>query len=197
MKYLSASASMLFLLLLLFFTACSDGSPQADMNDAQEDLEEMIPENDNAVDQQLADYNWLKAYLPAQVGEQQAATAKGELTNMMGYEISRAEAKYGERTTISIADISLAGTELGKLGAWMTADLAKVDGESIERTTILNDTYRALEKYDADTETATVSVLVDNRYLITGISDREYKVDELKTAILSMPLATLAGESEE
>lgn len=194
MKYLFTLSA---LLLCLFFTACNNNEADQGLEEAEADMEEMLPEADEVNDAQLADYNWLKKYLPSQVGDKQMSKSEAELTNMMGYEISRAEAGYGSfnMTKISIADVSKAGAELGRLGDWIENDLDEVDSKSFERTSLTNNAYRTLEKYDAESKTATVSVLVGDRYLITATSeDDDHDMADLKAAIQSMALDQLAGE---
>lgn len=184
------------LILFTFFTSCNNNNPAEEaLDEASTDMEEMIPESDTIADLQLADPNWLQEYLPAQVGDKTVTGTDTDLTNLMGYKITHAEASYGplKRTTVSISDVSQAGTELGAIGAWIENDMNEVDQESFQRTSIARNKYRTLEKYAAEEKMATVSMLVGDRYLITATSENDFGVIELKAAILKMDLDQLAN----
>lgn len=145
---------------------------------------------------EVVDFRELKGMLPASLGGLKRTDATGEKSGAMGMVISTAEGKYssddGKSISVKIGDIgSLSGIAGMAAYAWATQEVDREGDHSYEKTTTFKG-YKALEKYNKQTKSGDMSVLVGGRFIVEA-EGSNVSMDALKAAIAGVDLRKLDG----
>lgn len=148
----------------------------------------------NAKKVETVDFRELKAMLPESLRGLKRTTATGEKSGAMGISVSSAEGLYsaddGKSVKLTIADIgNLTGLAGMAAYAWATTDVDRESDNGYEKTTTFKG-YKALEKYDRQSRSGEMSVLVGGRFVV-GAEGDEVDMDALKAALGSVDLRKL------
>lgn len=135
---------------------------------------------------------WLRGQLPEQLGSQKLNQSGASVTQLQGYEVTKAQATYGadKSTIVAITDLAKIGSNLGGVTPWLGKELNLTEGKGFQRTSYIEN-YPSLETYDADRQLATVSVLVGSRFLVAATS-KQVRTSQLRDAVATMELDDLA-----
>ncbi len=135
---------------------------------------------------------WLRGQLPEQLGSQKLNQSGASITELQGYEVTKAQATYGEdkSTIIAITDLAKIGSNLGGVTPWLGKELNLTEGKGFQRTSFIEN-YPSLETYDANRQLATISVLVGSRFLVAA-SSKQIRTSQLRDAVATMELDDLA-----
>lgn len=207
--------SVLMMSLLISFTAC--GGNEADRSEEEDTMVQALEESESDTDvpsnmaavmeqaekalkeagmEQKKDpvnFRDLKAMLPEKIAGMQRVDESGETTGVMGFTISQAEAVYqgddGKRIELNIADTG--GITMAKMGlaAWTSVTIDREDSNGFERTTTING-HKALEKYSKSDKRGSISIMVDERFVITA-EGNGVEMDELREAIDALQISRL------
>lgn len=141
------------------------------------------------------DFRKLKDLLPDKAGGLDRTEATGEKSGAMGFTVSTAEAKYkgGEKSiNIEIVDTGgIAGVSTMALAAWSMAEIDKETTTGYEKTTTI-DGHKAFEKYNTESKSGELNVLVADRYVVNVQGDN-VSIDQLKDVLGEINLAKLSG----
>lgn len=135
--------------------------------------------------QEVVDFRELKALLPEEMSGLPRTGARGEKTGFMGTGISVAQGDYGKpdgpRLEAKITDLGGMGM-LGTLAGfgWLATEIDREGDQGYERT-IASQGHKGYEKYDKTTRTGSVSLVVENRFLIE-IEGRNIDAEQIKAA---------------
>lgn len=139
------------------------------------------------------DFRKLKDLLPEQLAGLSRIEATGEKSGAMGFTVSTAQAKYkGPDSSLDIEIVDtggIAGVSTMALAAWSIADIDKETTTGYERTTSL-DGYKAFEKYDNESKSGEINVLVADRYVVNVQGDN-VSVEQLKEILKTIDLSKL------
>lgn len=140
------------------------------------------------------DFRKLKDLLPENLAGMSRTEATGEKTGAMGFTVSTAQAKYkgsaDESLDIEIVDTGgIAGVSTMALAAWSIAEIDKETTHGYEKTTTL-DGHKAFEKYDNESKSGEINVLVADRYVVNVEGDH-VTVDQIKEALKGIDLGKL------
>lgn len=135
---------------------------------------------------------WLRGQLPEQLGSQKLNQSGASVTQLQGYEVTKAQATYGDdkSTIVAITDLAKIGSNLGGVTPWLGKELNLTEGKSFQRTSYIEN-YPSLETYEANRQLATVSVLVGSRFLVAATS-KQFGTSQLRDAVATMELDDLA-----
>ncbi|CAG4988899.1 hypothetical protein DYBT9275_00182 [Dyadobacter sp. CECT 9275] len=141
------------------------------------------------------DFRKLKELLPEKVGSLTRTEATGEKTGAMGFTVSTAQARYqnqgGGTARIEIVDTGgIAGATTMALAAWSMADIDKETASGYEKTTTLEG-HKAFEKYDNESKSGELNVLVADRYIVNVHAD-QISSDEMKDLLKDIDLDKLS-----
>ena len=150
--------------------------------------------NANASKVETVDFRELKALLPESLRGMKRTTATGEKHGAMGIQISTAEGRYasddGNSVTVTIADI---GSVTGLAGlatyAWASTEIDRDSDGGYEKTTMFKG-FKAFEKYDRQSRSGELSVLVGGRFVV-GAEGNGIDMDALKSALGNVDLRKL------
>lgn len=150
--------------------------------------------NANASKVETVDFRELKALLPESLRGMKRTTATGEKNGAMGIQISSAEGQYasddGKAVTVTIADI---GSVTGLAGmatyAWASTEIDRDSDSGHEKTTMFKG-FKAFEKYDKQSRSGELSVLVGGRFVV-GAQGNGIDMDALKSALGNVDLRKL------
>jgi len=150
-------------------------------------------DNKKAVDP--VDFRKLKELLPEKVEGMARKEASGEKNGAMGFTISRAEARYHSDADASahveIFDTGgVAGVATMALAAWTMADIDKETDSGYEKTTKLEG-YKGYEKYNNDSKSGEINVLVADRFVV-NVSGNNLTMDQLKNILSDLDLDKLS-----
>jgi hypothetical protein len=142
------------------------------------------------------DFRELKAMLPEKLSGMTREGAEGEKTSAMGVKISEAHANYtaaeGAHVSVKIVDM---GSVSGLVGmatmAWAAADVDRETENGYEKTTTF-DGHKAFEKYDNQSHSGELNILVEKRFVVT-IEGNDVAMSFLKEAARSIDLGKLAS----
>ena len=145
---------------------------------------------------EVVDFRELKGMLPASLGGLKRTDATGEKSGAMGMVISTAEGRYssddGKSISVKIGDIgSLSGMAGMAAYAWATHEVDRESDTEYEKTTTFKG-YKALEKYNKQTKSGDMSVLVGGRFVVEA-EGSNVSMDALKAAIAGVDLRKLDG----
>ena len=137
------------------------------------------------------DFRKLKELLPAEMGGRKRTDATGERTGAFGMSVSKAEGQYsgdeGASYTLEITDLGgmpqiSAAAQFG----WAAADVDRETETGYERTVSIGE-HRGYEKYDSESRSGTIQVLVKGRMLVK-VDGRDVDGDAVKAAFGKLPL---------
>ncbi len=142
------------------------------------------------------DFRKLKELLPESIKGMVRKEASGEKNGAMGFTISRAEARYSgeadESVHIEIFDTGgVAGVGTMTLAAWTMADIDKETDNGYEKTTKI-DGYKGYEKYNNESKSGEINVLVGDRFVV-NINGDNLSMDQLKSILSDLDLDQLSG----
>ncbi|MCF0072086.1 hypothetical protein LZD49_16520 [Dyadobacter sp. CY261] len=140
------------------------------------------------------DFRKLKDLLPENLVGMSRTEATGEKSGAMGFTVSTAQAKYqgssDEKLNIEIVDTGgIAGVSTMALAAWSIADIDKETTTGYEKTTKIEG-YKAFEKYNNESKSGEINILVADRYVVNVEGDN-VTVDQLKQALKALNLGEL------
>lgn len=129
------------------------------------------------------DFRKLKELLPEEIDGFKRTEFSGEKNGAIGFTISTAQARYkkGDNSSIKVEILDtggLAGMTTMALAAWTMADIDKETESGYEKTTKL-DGYKAFEKYNNDSKSGELNILVADRYIL-NVNGDNVTIDELK-----------------
>lgn len=142
---------------------------------------------------QPVDYPVLKKMLPKVRGFNQV-DSRGEQTAIVGIRISQAEAEYegrgDRRLTVKIIDYGSVKGLVGKATlAWMSAEIDRKSDTGYERTTKYRG-YQAFEKYSKPEKEGSLSLIVEERFLVT-VDGEDVDMKDIKRAMDAVNLKKL------
>lgn len=145
---------------------------------------------------ELVDFRQLKELLPDAVRGMQRNEATGERSSAFGINVSKAEGQYTVRDqgtiTITISDMgSMTGLTGMAVYAWATADIDRETATGYEKTMTYRG-YKAYEKYDKDSQSGEINVIVGGRFMVQ-VEGSDVKVEDLRTALDKVNLSKLAA----
>ncbi|KQS33015.1 hypothetical protein [Dyadobacter sp. Leaf189] len=139
------------------------------------------------------DFRKLKDLLPGKLIGLKRVESSGEKSGAMGFTVSTAQATYKNGDTnleIEIVDTGgIAGVSTMALATWSMADIDKETATGYEKTTTLEG-YKAFEKYDTQSKSGEINILVADRYVV-NVEGNNLTIDQLKEALSSIGLAEL------
>jgi len=141
------------------------------------------------------DFRKLKELLPEEISGFKRTEASGEKSGAMGFTISTAEARYkgddDASVKVEIFDTGgVAGVATMALASWTMADIDKETETGYEKTTKLEG-YKAFEKYNSQSKSGELNVLVADRYVV-NVNGNNITVEQLKSILANLNLAKLA-----
>ena len=138
------------------------------------------------------DFRALKAMLPESLPEMARSNASGEKNEMMGIQVSTAEADYQDgasgRIHVKISDLGTLASLAG-MAAAMEPKLDKETDTGYERSTLVNG-RRTHETYDTRSQRGELKVLLDGRFEVT-VNGNGVKMDAIKLALSKVDLGRL------
>jgi hypothetical protein len=141
------------------------------------------------------DFRQLKDLLPDTLAGMTRTKATGERTGAFGMDLSKAEGRYehdDRGINVEISDIgSLTGLTGMAAYAWASTEVDRETETGIEKTTKING-HKAFEKYDKDSKSGEISVMVSNRFVVE-VKGENVKIDDLRSAVGKINLAKLAA----
>lgn len=157
----------------------SEDNPFKAMEKAAEEIEKQMSGDGEKAE--VVDFRKLKSLLPAKMAGLSRTDHGGEKVGMMGFKMSTAQATYGEgekQIEAAIIDFAGVGMAMASLASWSTLEIDRESDEGYERTTTIGG-HKAFEKYDAARQEGQVSIIMNDRILVTlegqGITDSELR----------------------
>lgn len=141
---------------------------------------------------EVVDAKLLKELLPADADGLPRKEASSEKTGAMGFQVSTANARYGEGDSsieVSIVDVAGTGAIMG-MAAWAMVDVDKENDSGYEKTTKYKD-HKAFEKYNNDNKDGELAVLLANRFVVS-IKGNNVSMDKIKATLDDIDLDKLA-----
>jgi hypothetical protein len=194
-----------FLSFALLLTSCGGNQEEKEAeekakSDSPADALQAIADKAKAMGDREAvdpvDFRKLKELLPEKLAGMDRTEATGEKSGAMGFTVSTAQAKYkgstDEALNVEIVDTGgIAGVSTMALAAWSIADIDKETTTGYEKTTTIAG-YKAFEKYNNESKSGEINVLVADRYVVNVEGDN-ISVDQLKDALKEIDLGKLGG----
>lgn len=145
---------------------------------------------------EAVDFRELKALLPESLRGMKRTDATGQKQAAMGIQISNAEGRYasddGKSVTLTITDMgSMTGVAGMATYAWASTEVDREGDGSYEKTTTFKG-FKALEKYDRQSKSGELSVLIEGRFVVEA-DGSNVDIDAIKSALGSVDLRKLAG----
>lgn len=141
---------------------------------------------------EVVDAKLLKELLPADADGLPRKEASSEKTGAMGFQVSTANARYGEGDSsieVSIVDVAGTGAIMG-MAAWAMVDVDKENDSGYEKTTKYKD-HKAFEKYNNDDKDGELAVLLANRFVVS-VKGNNVAMDKIKATLDDIDLDKLA-----
>ena len=160
--------------------------------DAIENLANEAEKMANDGPKEVVDAKLLKELLPADADGLPRKEASSEKTGAMGFQVSTANARYGEGDSsieVSIVDVAGTGAIMG-MAAWAMIDVDKENDSGYEKTTKYKD-HKAFEKYNNDNKDGELAVLLANRFVVS-VKGNNVSMDKIKATIDDIDLDKLA-----
>lgn len=156
---------------------------------ATEALQQLASKAKDAAGQKTVDpvdFRELKALLPESTASLKRTEATGEKTGAMGFTVSVAKGQYNgdadESLSLEIVDTGgIAGMATMAMAAWTMADIDKETATGYEKTTKI-DGHKAFEKYNNESKSGEINVLVADRYIV-NVHGNNISVDKMKEAL--------------
>jgi Yip1 domain len=140
------------------------------------------------------DFRVLKKMLPDSLPEMQRTNASGERNEMMGIQVSTAEAEYRDgangRVHVKISDLGTL-TSLAGIGAALEPELEKETDTGYEKTTRSNG-RQIHESYDRRSQQGDLKIQLGGRFEVE-VSGNGVKMDTIKSALGMIDLNGLEG----
>lgn len=152
----------------------SEGGTQDEPQSVQEAMNEVrdaLQGDGKTVE--VVDFRELKALLPDELAGMKRTSHTGEKAGMFGMNLSTAKAEYeegGQRLDVSIVDVAGVSMALAGMASWASMEVDRETDNGYERTTMIEG-YKAFEKYDKSSKNGEVSVIVENRFILTVDGD--------------------------
>lgn len=175
--------------------AAANGAAGADMAAAIAAMGALGAAAGNLPKVETVDFRELKALLPESVRGMRRTNATGQKGGAMGIQISTAEGKYSSDDGAKSVDIEIAdiGSVTGLAGmatyAWANTEIDSESDNGYEKTTKFKG-YKAIEKYNKQSQSGELSVLVGGRF-VAGASGNGVDMDALKAALGAVDLGKL------
>lgn len=118
---------------------------------------------------EVVDFRELKALLPEELAGLKRSSHSGEKAGMFGINVSTASAEYrdGDQSLeVSAVDVGGVSMALAGMASWASMEGDRETDTGYERTTMIGG-YKAFEKYDKAGKYGEVSVIVENRFVLT------------------------------
>lgn len=139
------------------------------------------------------DFRELKALLPDEVAGLRRTDAKGEKAGMGGFNISAAEARYGDGSDrsieIKITDMGGTGMGMAAMAAWSMVEMDQETEDGHEKSGKL-DGRPFHEKYNREARSGEFALVVGQRFLVEANGDK-VEPGTLKSAATGVNLAKL------
>lgn len=192
-------------LIALLFMGCGGSGQEAAGSESEggsqsepKNLSEAMDEVQKALDgdgeaKEVVDFRELKKMLPEKVVGMERTSHTGEKAGAMGFNMSTAAAEYrdGERELeVAIVDFAGVGMAMMGLAQWSTVEIDRETDSGYERTITL-DGYKAFEKYNRNTKTGELAVLVGDRFIVSA-NGRNMEEGDFKKAIDQLDIDALA-----
>jgi len=137
-------------------------------SEALEGIGKDVEHKDNV---EIVGFRELKEVLPNEFNGAERLFKSGENTEVMGFKIStvKAEYKMGDKGNITLSVSDGGGVSAAKLAlaAWTMIKVDKETANGYERTSLI-DGDKAYEKYDSRSKRGEVSVLMNDRFLVSA-----------------------------
>ncbi len=142
------------------------------------------------------DFRALKELLPEDLSGMKRTSAEGEKAGAMGFIASHAEGRYeseaGGRITVKITDVgAVAGMAALAAYGWAMAEIDRETETGYERTMTIKG-HRGHERYDRESKSGEVSLLVANRFVVE-VDGYDVTMEALKDALDQVDLGKLEG----
>ncbi len=168
------------------------------MKNLEEGLEKMADAFKNLdveieSDIEAVDFRELKKALPSSIGWMKRTEFGGEKAGAFGLKTSTANATYesgDKEIRISVVDIGGFKAALAGLAVWSNIEVDKETMDGYERTTMI-DGYKAFEKYNGKREEGELSVILEDRIVIS-IEGENIDDDDLRKALKKIDVDDLA-----
>jgi len=169
---------------------------QVDMGAAMNALGAAVNASNNGKKVETVDYKLLKDLLPENAAGLKRTNASGEKTAAMGIQVSNAEGQYsddqGKNITLKVTDIgSMTGLAGMAAYAWAMTDMDRESDSGYEKTSTFNG-YKSHEKWNKDSNSGEISVLIGNRF-VAEASGSGIDMNALKDALGKLDLKKLDG----
>ena len=154
------------------------------LTDAVKELEKSVNKLQDGEKVEVANFRELKKLMPEEINGMKRKSNTGQKTGAMGFNVSNAEAKFEDgdrRMEINIVDIGGMGAAMAGMAAWTMVEIDKETENGYERTTTI-DGNKAFEKYDSRRKRGEVSVILNNRFIVT-IKGRNVEIKDMKAAL--------------
>lgn len=160
----------------------SADDPAASMEKAMSDAMKQM--GGDGETKEVVDFRELKALLPESIAGMDRTSHTGEKVGAMGFKMSTAEAEYEEGDQlleVSVVDFAGVSMILASAAAWSSVEIDKESDTGYERTTMI-DGYKAFEEYDNQRKEGQVSIIAEDRYIIT-VEGRNIEEGALREAL--------------
>ena len=142
------------------------------------------------------DFRELKNLLPEDLSGMKRTSSEGQTSGAMGFTVSNAEARYeseeGSNIKVSITDMgAVAGVAAMATYAWALAEIDRETESGYERTMTMGG-HRGYEKYDRESKSGEMSLLVAGRFVVE-VEGYAVSVDALKDALGKVDVGKLEG----
>jgi hypothetical protein len=171
-------------------TASDD--PAATMEKAMSDAMKQL--GGDGETKEVVDFRELKALLPERIAGMDRTSHTGEKVGAMGFKMSTAQAEYGDgdqSLEVSVVDFAGVSMILASAAAWSSVEIDKETESGYERTTMI-DGYKAFEEYDGKRKEGQVSIIAEDRYIIT-VEGRNIEEGALREALDAVSISKLKG----
>ncbi len=161
------------------------------LNEAKEDLDDAFKNIGEAFEglkkkhqlgeEEPINFRAIKKVLPERLAGFDLEDSEGQTSGVLGFKVSTVEAEYREDDAsfeVTIVDVAGVGKLVTGMASWSNFDVDKESKDGYERTTTI-DGHKAFEKYNERRERGEISLLVEDRFIITlkgkGVSERQMR----------------------
>lgn len=142
------------------------------------------------------DFRDLKALMPEDLPGMKRSSLEGQKSGAMGFTMSTAEARYetedGASIRLAISDMgAVTGMSAMAAYAWASTEIDREDATGYEKTMTFKG-YRGHEKYDRESKSGEISLLVAGRFIVEA-NGYSVTADALKEALEKVDLGRLEG----
>jgi hypothetical protein len=187
-KALNVFLPVLVLWLLIGATsACTNDSKTKAVAETERDHLEELKESLKSLKDgngEVLEISALKEALPEKLSGMNRISHNGQRSQIAGIKISSADARYedGEkRMSVSIMDTGGLGAALASLASWTEIEMDNESVHGYERTAMI-DGNKAIEKYDRNTKQGEISLISENRFVLT-VKSSNVSEQELRKAV--------------